>query len=134
MAKQFSHGSAQDMLNAFRNALGEGAQVESCDDILAEDYEGVSMNEASCDYIEELIDYCNNQLTTEDFFDGITWEELDDTLELTCIEGNRVLDYSIPKSDLSMDDVAADGDYICNAVRADLDGDYYDDELGNDEF
>lgn len=193
MAKQFSHGSAQDMLNAFRNALGDNKEVESstyidtdgvfnepgskisydeirdywdnnygsdpslqeyssfedwwrdtkewlredidsCDDVFAEDYGEVSMNDASSSYIEELIDYCNNELTAEDFFDGITWEELDDTLELTCVEGNRVLDYSIPKSDLSMNDIEEDGDYICNTVRADLNGNYYEDEYQGDEF
>lgn len=134
MAKQFSHGSAQDMLNAFRNALGQGAQVESCDDVFAEDYEGVSMNDASSKYIEELIDYCNNELTAEDVFDGITWEEHDDALELTCVDGSRILNYSIPKSDLSADDIESDGDYICNTVRSDLNGDYYDDEYLDDEF
>lgn len=130
MAKKFSHGSGQDMLNAFRHALGQDEPIESCDDVMAEDYVGVDSGEASSEYIEELIEYCNNELEAEDWFDGITWEELDDTLELTCVEGQRVLNYSIPKEDLDMNDVEADGDYICNTVRTDLNGDYY----GDDEF
>lgn len=188
MGKKFSHGSGQDMLNAFRDALRQDTQVESstyidtdgvfnepgskisyeeirdywdnnydddpslqeydsfenwwkdtkawlkedvdsCGDIFAESYGEVSMNDASSPYIEELIDYCDAELTAEDFFDGITWEELDKSLELTCVDGKHIFSYSIPKSDLSMRDVEEDGDYICNTVRADLnEGDYLNED------
>lgn len=100
----------------------------STEAIEADHYVGVESGDASSSYIEDLINECNSELESEDFFDAITWEETDEALELTCIEGDRVLEYMIPKEDLDMDDIEMDRDYICNTVRADINGDYYEDE------
>lgn len=127
-AKRLADG-CQKLYNLFDEVIYEieHSDIESNTKIEGDEYVGVESGEASSSYIEDLINDCNNELESEEFFDGITWEETEQALELTCVEGNRVLNYTIPKADLNMDNLESDRDYICNTVRADINRDYYED-------
>lgn len=125
----FSRGTADQMLEAFESKIAEleGSDVESATDIIAgvvkkNNYAEVESNLDNADsFVPVLVHSVNGELEELDIFDSWTWEQQDSELILTTVTDSDVQEYSIPYSDLQMDESNPEEDvqYIMKAIIAD---------------
>ena len=124
LKRNSTHGTANQMLEAFRNKVddleAQDSLGASVDIHAAEDEWDETENEFRTDYLPDLRASVERELRELDTIDSWSWSELDDSLVLTVVVGDKVEEFDIPFSDIYQG-VSTDVDYIMKAVNHTVD-------------
>lgn len=134
MRKIISHGTVDQMINAFEDKISqlEGDVHASSTIKAADDIVGHLSPEDEERYIHTLIGDTNTELEDLDILDSWTWEDAEDDLVLTTVKGSEVEEYTVPKQDLKFDwgKVEEDVQYIIKAITSEDDAPNVEDVVG----
>ena len=106
--------SINDMIDAFEDKI---AQLEG-DVSASTSVEAAEEIDEDNDYINALTNSVNSELDDLDIYDSWSWQDTDNDLVLTTVQGESVHEFSIPHRDLTMNasEIKTDTEYIMSAV------------------
>lgn len=113
-SKYANHGSADEMLSAFKSALRRDSDIETTTEVYADDEQNYSYT-SDDNYLDALIDELDS---ASDFNYNTTFRKTPYELKIYITDyDDDITEFAVPYDDLSFYDIEADARYIIDDVN-----------------